>query len=100
MRGCNQVFLMYGEIPDRCRGQIALQELPISTIVEGEEHSFFRAGIEQAFALAIFSYGMNISPRGNASDQRGPGLAKVGGLEDVGSKVIHLVALHGNVGGP
>src|SRR5260370_688043 len=59
----------------------------------------FRAGIEQALALGIFTHGVNVRTVGEAGGDGRPGLAEVAGLENVGLEIIELVSVDGGVGG-
>src|SRR5436305_14277821 len=67
------------------------------TVIPGEENAAFSAGIEQPFAFLVLTHRMNESIGGKTARDAGPGLAEIRGLEDVRSKVIHLVPLDGNI---
>ncbi len=41
---------------------------------------------------------MDVGVVRQSADDFGPGFAEVGGLENVGMKVVQLVGVHGNVG--
>ncbi len=86
------------DVIDRRHRQVGLQRLPVRAIVLREKHAALGGGVEQAFALAVHAHGVHKGACWNAVGQRSPGLAEVGGLEDVRSKVVHLVPLHRHVG--
>ena len=74
--------------------QVKLQRLPIGSIIERHVNAAFCTGIEQPFALAVFSDGMYVGVGSDAVDDAGPSFAEVGGLERIGSEVIHSVPFH------
>ncbi len=95
----DQIVVLDDQVVDRRHRQVQLQRLPLAAVVERDVDALLGSGEEQSRALGIDADGMNIVIRGNAVHQLGPGLAEVGGLEDVGGEVVHLVPFDGHVSG-
>ena len=97
--GDHHVVAFDHDIGDLRIGQIEREGLPLRAIVEGNVDAVLGAGEQQALAAGIFAHGVHEIVFGDAVDDLGPGLAVVGGLEDVGLAVVVLIILHRHVGG-
>src|SRR5689334_9437814 len=88
-----QVIAVDGEIVNGRDRQIALERFPMRTVIPGEKHAAFCAGIEQPFAFLVFAHSVNKSIGWETTRDGGPRLAEIGGLKDIRSKIIHFMAL-------
>src|SRR6266550_6355256 len=97
MRGNDEIVVLDDQVSNRRSRKIQLQWLPMVAIIKRNISTKFGAGEEQAFALLVCAYHVNVSILGNAPVNGGPCLAKVMSAIDVWSDVIHLMTIDGRV---
>lgn len=93
--------LLHGDPVDRRVRQVGLHRLPVLAAVEREVEAVLGAGEEQSAAHRVLADAMSVAEHamGNAIGDSSPGLAVVGGLEEEKIAIVHLMAIHGDVGG-
>ena len=97
MSGDDEISVLDDEVVDRRHRQIQLHGLPLRTVIERNVHALFGAGEEKVRTSRIDAHGVDVVVGGNASDELRPSFSEVGGLENVWSEVVGLVAFDGHV---
>src|SRR5271165_301486 len=77
--------------------QVQFKRPPLGAVVEGNVDPVLGSRIEKSTLLRVFTNGTNETALRNAVVQSCPGLAVVAGLIDVGTKIVVLMAVHGNI---
>src|SRR5258708_3779553 len=78
--------------------KIALERMPVLSIIEREKYSYLCSRIEQSFAFRVLANCANIRPGRDSVYFRRPGLARIAGLVDVWFVVVEFVTIDRNVG--
>ena len=90
----HEVVVLHDEIVHRRDGQIQLQRLPVSTVVEGHINPEFRARIQQSLFLRILAHRTHVGAFGYPADDAGPGLAAVVRAVDERLEIVELVPVY------
>src|SRR5690349_8592873 len=96
----NEIVVLDHQIVNRRARKIELQTLPVLAVVERDEDASFGSREEKPALGGVFPHGMDDSARGQGPVKARPGLATVRRLENIGSDVVELVPVDGDVSCP
>ena len=95
----DQVIVFEEKIGDLGVGEILAHGLPFGSIIERNVDTVFCSGEKEAGALGVFTDDVDEIVVGDAVDDFGPGGAVIVGAIGVGTAVIGLVILRGEICG-
>ena len=95
----DEVIFFDQEVIDRCNGQIGLPALPVSAIIQRDVDTTFRATVEQTGLCRVSANDTRVIVQRDAIGDLHPGLAIVGGLVEIGGRIIQLIARGRHIAG-
>src|SRR5579859_511199 len=84
-------------IEDRSRGESAFESGPVIAVVRGVEQSRFGTEYEQPTMIWVFPNYMRRLIQGKITVDRGPGLAEIVRLINVGTIVVEFMKIYGDI---